>query len=91
MSIRSVLALLFVSCALFAQDRATLTGTVSDPSGAAIPGATVKATNTANNNVSETKTTTDGIYTIPYLLPGVYNIEVTADFKPCGARPSRWR
>lgn len=78
MSSRSVFTLLFVSCALFAQDRATLTGTISDPSGAAIPGATVKATNTATNNAGETKTTTDGIYTIPYLNPGVYNIEVAA-------------
>ena len=78
MSIRSVLALLVVSCALFAQDRATLTGTVTDPSGAGIPGATIRATNTDTNNVSEGKSTADGIYTIPYLAPGVYNIEVTA-------------
>lgn len=78
MSFKSVLALVILSCAAFAQDRATLTGTVSDPSGAAIPGASIKATNTDTNNVSDTKTTTDGIYTIPYLNPGVYNIEVTA-------------
>jgi len=63
---------------MFAQDRATLTGTVSDPSGAAIPGASVKATNTATNNISDTKTSTDGVYTIPFLTPGVYNIEVAA-------------
>lgn len=78
MSIRSIFALLLLSCALFAQDRATLTGTVTDPSGAAIPGATVKATDTATNTASETKTTTDGVYTIPYLNPGVYNVEVSA-------------
>jgi len=78
MSLRSVLALLFLTCALFAQDRATLTGTVTDPSGAAIPAATVKATDTATNTTTETKSTTDGVYTIPYLNPGTYSIEVTA-------------
>ena len=64
---------------MFAQDfRATLTGTVTDPSGATVPNATVKATNTANNAVKEVKTTSDGVYTIPYLEPGVYDVEVTA-------------
>jgi len=69
-----------VLCAvLSAQDfRATLTGTVTDPSGSSIPNATVKATNTATNATKEVKTTSDGVYTIPYLDPGVYNIEATA-------------
>ena len=63
----------------YAQDfRATLTGTVTDPTGAAIPNATVKAINTATNEIKETKTTADGVYTIPYLNPGTYNIEVAA-------------
>ena len=79
MKTRSILvALLLLAVGLFAQDRATLTGTVTDPSGAAIPNATVKAVNTATNSTSETKTTSDGLYAIPYLFPGVYNIEVTA-------------
>jgi hypothetical protein len=58
--------------------RATVTGIVADPSGAAIPGATIKATNIANNQVQETTSTVVGLYTIPYLEPGVYNIEATA-------------
>jgi hypothetical protein len=81
MSIRGmtkIVALLLLAVGLYAQDQATLTGTVTDPSGSAIPNATVKAVNTATNNTSETKTTSDGIYTIPYLIPGVYNVEVTA-------------
>jgi hypothetical protein len=78
MSVRSVIALLLLSIGLMAQDRATLTGIVTDPSGATVPNATVKATNTATNTASETKTTPDGLYTIPYLIPGVYNVEVTA-------------
>jgi len=72
-----IVALLLIAGGMYAQDRATLTGTVTDPSGAAIPNANVKATNTATNNVSETKTTSDGVYTIPYLAPGAYDVEVT--------------
>src|SRR5260370_32785104 len=78
MKIGSILALLLVCIGVQAQDRATLTGTVTDPSGSAIPNAAVKATNTATNQASDTKTSSDGIYTIPYLAPGVYNVEVTA-------------
>src|SRR6516165_748563 len=58
--------------------RATVTGIVGDPSGAAIPRAAIKATNIANNQVQETTSTVVGLYTIPYLEPGVYNIEATA-------------
>ena len=74
----SALTLLFTG-SLFAQDfRATLTGIVTDPSGAAVPGATVKTTNVGTNAIKETKTTGDGVYTIPYLDPGVYNIEASS-------------
>src|SRR5579871_3224153 len=77
---RRVLALLCVLCgAIFAQENAaTLTGTVTDPSGASVPNATVKATNSATNSVRETKTNTQGLYTIPYLDPGIYSVEITA-------------
>ncbi len=76
--LRSILALLIVSSALFAQEQGTITGVVTDPSGAAIPNATIKAINLANNQTSETKSATDGNFTIPYLAPGVYNVEATA-------------
>lgn len=64
---------------LFAQDfRATLTGLVTDPSGAVIPGATVRATNVTTNATKEAQTTELGVFTIPYLDPGVYDVEVSA-------------
>src|SRR6266481_3982046 len=66
-------------CTCFAQEyRATLSGTVNDPSGAPVPGATVKATNTANHQVSETKTGAAGLFTIPVLEPGMYTVEAVA-------------
>jgi Carboxypeptidase regulatory-like domain len=79
MTIRSSLALLcLLSGGLLAQEPATLTGTVTDPSGAAVPNAAVKATNAATNQVRDTKTNGQGLYSIPYLDPGVYTLEVTA-------------
>ena len=76
---RTILGLLVLSAGLFAQDfRATLTGTVTDSSGGAVPNATVKAVNIAVNSTSETKTSGEGLYTIPLLQPGVYTVEITA-------------
>src|SRR5688500_6227207 len=73
-----VIALLLV-CVASAQDfRATLTGSVIDPSGAVIPGATVKVINTNTNAVKEAQTTAVGIFTIPYLDPGLYNVQVSS-------------
>src|ERR1700687_936373 len=72
------LTIIVASSALAQEYRATLSGTVTDPSGAAIPGATVKATNTANHQVSETKTAGAGLFTIPLLEPGVYTVEAVA-------------
>ena len=71
------------SLGLFGQDfRATLTGNVTDPSGAAIPNAVVRATNNGTNAAKEVRTTSDGIYTIPYLDPGLYTVEITANGFP---------
>ena len=68
-----------MAATLSAQDfRATLSGQVTDPSHAAIPGANVKATNLNNNAVKEAKTNIGGFYTLPYLDPGDYAVEVTA-------------
>jgi len=65
---------------LFAQsDRGSITGTVGDPSGAAIPAATVKATHTATNVAREVASTDTGNYTIPELPAGVYKLTVSKE------------
>ena len=56
--------------------RATLTGTVTDPNGAVVPGATVNATNVATNISSGTKTNQEGTYTFTALPPGEYTVAV---------------
>lgn len=75
---------LLILLSLGAQDfRATLSGIVTDPSGAVVPGAQVKATNVANQAFKEAQTSSAGVYNLPYLEPGVYNVEVTArGFQP---------
>ena len=61
---------------------ATLLGTISDSSGAVVPGAAIVVIETATGVSRRTETNTEGIYTIPYLPPGVYRIEVeSAGFK----------
>lgn len=53
-------------------------GAVADPSGAAIPGATVVVTNT-QTNVSRTLTTdSDGAFVASALIPGTYNVKTSA-------------
>jgi hypothetical protein len=56
----------------------SLTGTVSDQSGAIIPNAQVTVTNQDTGVARKAKTTADGIYTIPDLQPGMYRVQVEA-------------
>jgi len=72
------------SCALMlslpaaAQFNATIQGTVTDPSGAVVAGATVTATNQGTGVPKTAKTTADGFYRIAGLPPGVYTVTVEA-------------
>src|SRR5580704_3090410 len=56
---------------------ARLTGTITDPNGAAVVGATVSITNTATGQVSTAQTNDQGYYVVPALTPGQYHEEVT--------------
>src|SRR5690348_15843752 len=57
---------------------ATLSGTVNDPSGATVPNAQVAAKNTATGVTRTANTDSAGFYSIPNLMPGNYEITVTA-------------
>jgi len=70
-----VLSLLFIPVACFAQT-AQLTGLVSDPSGTAVPNATVEIRNVATGVAGETVTNDRGYYTVPNLNPGTYDVSV---------------
>jgi hypothetical protein len=57
---------------------ATLRGTVADPNGAVIAGATITATNTSTGISKVVKTGSDGAYRLSALPPGVYQVTTTA-------------
>jgi hypothetical protein len=54
----------------------SISGTVKDPSGAVIPGATVTATNAATNVQTKTVSDDKGFYSFPSLPVGRYNVKV---------------
>ncbi|OLE55368.1 MAG: hypothetical protein AUG51_03585 [Acidobacteria bacterium 13_1_20CM_3_53_8] len=56
---------------------ATIVGTVVDPNGAVVPDADVVARNVGTGIERSTKTSSDGLYRLDNLPPGVYDITVT--------------
>ncbi len=61
----------------FAQDvRATITGSVTDPTGSAIPAVTVKLASLERGTITEAISNEAGLYRLPFLLPGSYTITV---------------
>ena len=55
-----------------------ITGTITDPTGAVVPGATVTITNTGTNVSQSTATGGDGTYRFSLVPPGSYIIEIKA-------------
>jgi hypothetical protein len=68
--------LLVIGLTLNGQTQGTITGVVSDPSGAVVPNASVTATNTATNVSRKTVTNNEGLYSFPSLVPGPYEVRV---------------
>lgn len=56
---------------------ATLNGTVSDASGARVPNANVSIKNTATGVITKVKTNSAGLYTVPNLIPGPYQVTIS--------------
>ena len=81
MSRVALCALLTVSLApvVSGQDsRATITGMVLDKTGSGVPGAKIRAVQRSTNIAAETTADHAGYYTLPYLQPSTYDLEVTA-------------
>lgn len=57
----------------------TITGTVTDPTGALLPGATVVVTSKTTQLPRTVTTNAEGIFLVANLDPGLYTIEVKAD------------
>ncbi len=74
-AVLTCLLFLSLSLNLMAQiDTGGITGTALDPTGAAIPGATISLTNQATNVTTVTKSTSTGTYFFGGLIPGTYTI-----------------
>ncbi len=56
----------------------SLFGTVTDKTGAAVPGATVTVTDEAKGTVVNVTSNGSGDYSVPHLIPDVYDLKVTA-------------
>jgi hypothetical protein len=56
----------------------TLSGTITDASGAAVPNATVAIKNGATGVITNAASNAQGLYNAPNLLPGTYEVTVTA-------------
>ncbi len=71
---------LAIPAALTAQTagQGTISGTVTDSTGAVIPGAKVIATNAATNVATERIASSAGLFTIAPLPPGTYSVSVEA-------------
>ena len=75
----AVVFVLSVTIAMYSQvTGATLSGTITDPSGGAIPGAQISVTNTATGINQEFQADSAGYYAAPNLAPGTYEVKVTA-------------
>jgi carboxypeptidase family protein len=78
--------LLLVSTSLGQTSKGFIVGTITDPNGAAVPGVTIKATNTATGTTRETISQQDGSYRFDAVDPGTYKLDVTATGFKSGTR-----
>ena len=68
-------------------NQGSITGTVTDSSGALVPGAEVTATNTATGASFNTTSTSDGFFEFPLLPVGTYDIDAKKQgFNPLSAK-----
>ena len=75
-----VIILVACSATLIAQvDTGVLSGTVSDGTGAVIPGANAEVLNTGTNYQLTLETNASGLYVSPPLPPGTYRITVASE------------
>ena len=76
--IASLFAYLIVQASLHAQGLGTIVGTITDESGAVVPGAKVKITDEGTSTAREATSSAQGYYVFPALRPSTYTLLVEA-------------
>jgi hypothetical protein len=72
-----ILTVFFTPAWASAQASGQINGTITDATGGVLPGVTVEATNTATGVTRSAISGADGLYTIPLLQPGNYNVKAS--------------
>lgn len=74
----TTLGIVYAACAIAQSGAGSIQGTVSDSTGAVIPGAVIQITNIETGVLSTTKSSHVGFYQVPDLFTGSYSVSVTA-------------
>src|SRR5881394_3795558 len=74
----SVLILLFCLAIIGQTNKGSITGSVTDPQGSAVPGATVTITNVATQQSISVVTSREGNFTASNLDPVLYDVTIEA-------------
>jgi Carboxypeptidase regulatory-like domain len=73
-----ILSLVFPALSLHAATGGGISGTVADPTGAVVAGATLKLINTAQQTIYQVASDRQGLYGFPNLPVGLYDLTITA-------------
>ena len=69
---------MLVTCLVGQETTGSINGTITDTSGAVLPGAQVTVTNPSTGFTRTTITGSAGDYNLPFLTPGTYTLKVQA-------------
>ena len=75
--LRMLVLAVIAGLALNAQNSGEITGTVTDSTGAIVGGAVITVVNTGTNQVRTAETNNSGTYSLPYLVPGLYDVKAS--------------
>ena len=77
-----ILAMLAMPLLLSQTFTGTISGVVTDPNAATIPGSTVRVRNEATGDTRQVSTGSDGLFVFSQLPPGAYEVSVESRVRP---------